>query len=77
MNHEDPHTLSFDISSSIRSTTMILILFQQDYEVFSLHFEDYVLGIEEHGTTIWQAMTHETSAHTAIKKVIKMKRISY
>ncbi|XP_052627222.1 uncharacterized protein LOC128133731 [Lactuca sativa] len=69
--NEYPHTLSFNISSNIRSTSRIPILFPRDYEVWALHFEDYVLGIEEHGSTIWHAMTQETFSHIAIRKVIK------
>ncbi|KAI3499728.1 hypothetical protein L1887_35537 [Cichorium endivia] len=54
MAHDDPHSQSFNLSSNIGSTTRISILFTNDYEVWALHFEDYVLGIEEHGSTIWQ-----------------------
>ncbi|KAI3510498.1 hypothetical protein L1887_17545 [Cichorium endivia] len=71
MAHDDLHSQSFNLSSSIGSTTRIPILFINDYEVWALHFEDYVLGIEEHGSTIWQAITVETFAHTTTMKVIK------
>ncbi|XP_023760202.1 uncharacterized protein LOC111908619 [Lactuca sativa] len=49
MQLEDLNTLSFNLSSSIGSTPRIPILFPQDYEVWVLHFEDYVLGLEDHG----------------------------
>lgn len=71
MTDEDPHSLSFNLLSSIGCTTRILILFPEDYEVWALHFEDYVLGIEEHRATIWQAMTQDTYSHTGTRKVIK------
>ncbi|CAI9294739.1 unnamed protein product [Lactuca saligna] len=47
----------------------IPILFPRDYEVWALHFDDYVLGIEEHGLTIWQAMIQETLSHTATHRL--------
>ena len=71
MQQEDPHSLSFNLYSNIGSTTRIPILFPRDYEVWALHFEDYVLGIEEHGATIWQAMTQETFSHTCTRRLIK------
>ena len=76
MLNEDPHSLSFNLSSIIGSTTRIPILFPQDYKVWALHFEDYVLGIEEHGSTIWQAMTQDTFSHTTTRRVIKI-RVDY
>ena len=36
-----------------------------------MHFEDYVLGLEEHGSIIWHAMTQETFSHRETRKVIK------
>ena len=57
MQPEDLYTLSFNLSSNIGSTTRILILFHQDYEVWALHFEDYVQGLEDNGSLIWEAMT--------------------
>ncbi|KAI3767848.1 hypothetical protein L2E82_18277 [Cichorium intybus] len=71
MAFDDSHTQSFNLSSSIGSTTRTPILFTQEYEVWALHFEDYVLGIEEHGATIWQAITEETHVHTDTRRVIK------
>ena len=71
MTHEDPHSLSFNLLSNIGCTTRIPILFPEDYEVWALHFEDYVLGIEEHRTTIWPTMTQETNSHTGTRKLIK------
>ena len=53
MANDDLHSLS-------HSTTRILILFPEDYEVWALHFEDYILGIKEHGSSIWHGMTIET-----------------
>ncbi|KAI3740017.1 hypothetical protein L2E82_30433 [Cichorium intybus] len=71
MAHDDHQTQSFNLSSSISSTTRIPILFTHDYEVWALHFEDYALGIEEHGETIWQAITEGTFVHTTTRRVIK------
>ena len=71
MNVEDLNTLAFNISNNVGSTTRIPILFPQGYEVWAVRFEDYVFGIEDHGETIWQAMTKETFAHTATRKVLK------
>ena len=52
MAYEDLHSLSFNLSSNIGSMKRITILFPDDYEFWALHFEDYVLGIEEHGSII-------------------------
>ena len=71
MQNEDPHTLSFNLSSSIGSMTRISILFPKDSVVWALYFEDYVLGIEEHGAIISQAMTQETFSHTGTRRVTK------
>ncbi|KAL7587416.1 hypothetical protein Lser_V15G40916 [Lactuca serriola] len=71
MQNKDPHSLSFNLSSSIGSTTRIPILFLQDYEVRALHFEGYVIGTNEHGSTIWQEMKHDTFSHTTTRRVIK------
>ncbi|KAI3496474.1 hypothetical protein L1887_38838 [Cichorium endivia] len=70
MTQEDQHTQSFNLSR-IGSTNRILVLFTNDYEVWALHFEDYVLGIEEHGSIICHAITVETYAHTGTRRVIK------
>ena len=58
--NDDPHSLTFNLPSSIGSTARIPILFPEDYEVWTLHFEDYVLGIDTHGSRICHAMTSET-----------------
>lgn len=70
MKPEDPHTISFNLSSNIGSTTRIPILFPQDYEFWALHFEDYILGIEDHDATIWQAMTQETFTFSHTKEEV-------
>jgi len=72
MSHnDDPHSLSFNLSSSIGSTNRIPILFSNDYEFWALHFEDYVLGIEDTGSSIWHSITEGTYGHTVTKKVVK------
>lgn len=52
MSKEDSHSISFDLHGAIGSTNRILIFFPKDYEVWALHFEDYVLGIETRGSSI-------------------------
>lgn len=37
-----------NLPSGIRSNTHIPILFPKDYEVWAMHFEDYIIGIEDH-----------------------------
>lgn len=72
MSHnDDPHSVSFNLSSSIGSTNRIPILFPADYEVWALHFEDYVLGIEDAGSSIWHSITESTYEHSETKKVVK------
>lgn len=72
MSHnDDPHSLSFNLSSSIGSTNRIPILFPNDYEVWALHFEDYVIRIEDAGSSIWHSITEGTYEHTETKKVVK------
>jgi len=71
MSHDDPHSLSFNLSSSVGSTNWIPILFPNDYEVWALHFEDYVLGIDDIGSSIWHSITEGTYEHTETKKVVK------
>ena len=71
MAREDPHALAFNLSSSIGSTTRIPILFPNDYELWALHFEDHVLGLEEHGSIIWQSITEGPFLHTVTRRPIK------
>ena len=56
MSKEDSHSISFDLHGAIGSTNRILIFFPKDYEVWALHFEDYVLGIETRGSSIQHAI---------------------
>lgn len=74
MANDDLHSLSFNLPSSIGSTSRIPILVIEDYEVWALHFENYILGIEEHGSTIWHAMTTETYKYSLTKKEVKTKK---
>ena len=71
MPNDNPHSLLFNLPSAIGSKTRIPILFPEDYEVWALHFADYVLGIEEHGSNIWHAMMVETYKYSGTKKEIK------
>lgn len=73
MHPGDSHVNSINLSSGIRSTTRIPILFSNDYEVWALHFEDYVLGLEDHSSLIWDAITKEMFAHSGTKRLSKLK----
>lgn len=57
MATEDSHIVVFNLSSSIRSNTRVPTLFRDDYEVWVLYFEDYISGIEKHGSYIWKSIT--------------------
>lgn len=71
MLKEDSYSIAFNLHGSTGSTTRIPILFPSNYEVWALNFEDYVLGIETHGSSIWQAMTKETYRYSKIKEIVK------
>ena len=71
MANEDIHSFSFNLPSSIGSKTWIHIVFPEDYEFWDLHFEGYVLGIEEHGSSIWHAMSIETYQYSETNKEVK------
>ena len=57
MYHDDSQTNPINISNIIGSTTRITILYTQEYQFWALHFEDYVLGSEDNGYLIWEAIT--------------------
>ncbi|TLX65709.1 hypothetical protein E9993_23555, partial [Labilibacter sediminis] len=71
MAQEDSYTQAYSLSNSIGSTTRVPILYPAEYELWALHMEDYVLGIETHGFTIWEAMTVGPFRHAATRRVIK------
>ena len=71
MSKDDLYSFSFNLPSSIGSTTRIPILFLEDYEFQALHFEDYVLGTETHGSSIWHAMTVETYKYFINREEVK------
>ena len=71
MAREDPHALAFNLSSSLGSTTRIPILFPNDYEVWALHFEDYVLGLEENNSLVWESITVAPFSHIASNTTVK------
>lgn len=71
MANEDPHALLFNLSSSIGSITRIPIIFPQDYDVLGLYFDDYVLGIKEHGALVWHSITEETFSYSGTRQKIK------
>ena len=74
MQHDDSHINSINLSSSIGSTTRIPILFPNEYEVWALHFEDYVLDLGDNDYLIWEAITLGAFVHTANKRVIKTQK---
>ena len=71
MQHDDSNINSLNISSNIGSTTRIRILFPHDYEDWALDFDDYVLGSEDSGYLIWEAITVGPFCHTKTKRTIK------
>lgn len=70
MSKEDSHSISFNLHGSIGSTTQIPIPFPQDYRILALDFEDYVFGIENHGSSIWHAITKEPLKYLKTKEVV-------
>lgn len=52
MSKEDYQIVGFNPSSSIGYNTRGPTLFLDDYEVWKLHFEDYITGIEKDGSYI-------------------------
>lgn len=74
MSKEDSHSISFNLPSSIGYTTLIPILFPDDYEVWALHFEGNVLGIKTHGFSILHVITKESYKHTKIREIVKTQR---
>ncbi|KAL7600039.1 hypothetical protein Lser_V15G23597 [Lactuca serriola] len=63
-----------NISNSIGPTTKIPILYTQDYEVWAHHFEDYVIGSEDNGYLIWEAIVSGPFAHSGTSKIIKTQK---
>ena len=71
MSHEYSQTNSINISNNIGSTTIIPILYNQDYEVWMHHFEEYVVGSEDNGYLIWEAITLGPFVHFGTNRTIK------
>ena len=71
MSHDDSQTNPINISNSIGSTTRILILYTHGYEVWALHFEDYVLDSEDNMYLIWVAITLGPFVHFGTSRTIK------
>ena len=51
----DNQTL-FNLANSIGSSSKVPTLFPDDYEIWALHMEDYLLGLEN-GYMIWKSVT--------------------
>lgn len=66
MSKEDIHAISFDLSSTIGSSTRISILFPDDYEFMVSRFEDYISGTKKHGPYIWKSII--TRPHKCTKR---------
>lgn len=45
-------------------------MFPEDYEVWIPHFDDYVLGIETYGSSIWQEIKEGTQIYSKMKKEV-------
>ena len=71
---DDSQTNPINISNSTGSTTRIPILYTQDYEVWTHHFEDYLIGSEDNGYLIWEAITAGPFAHSSTSKIVKTKK---
>jgi hypothetical protein len=71
MAQDDPHSVGYNLINSIGSTNRIPILYPNDFEMWILHMEDYVLGSDSHGSTIWHAMTIGPYQHAATRSTIK------
>ena len=71
MQHDDSHINAINLSSNTGSTTWIPILFPNEYEVWALHFEYYVLGLEDNGYLVWEAIALGAFVHTGTRRVIK------
>ena len=74
MSMDDSQSNPINISNSIGSTTRIPILYTQDYEVWMHHFEDYVIGSEDNGYLIWEAITVGPFAHSSTSKIVKTQK---
>nr|AGM34082.1 hypothetical protein [Lactuca sativa] len=74
MSMDDSQTNPINISNNIGSTTMIAILYTQDYEVWTHHFEDYVIGSEDNGYLIWEAIIVGPFAHSSTSKIVKTQK---
>ncbi|KAL7600855.1 hypothetical protein Lser_V15G25093 [Lactuca serriola] len=74
MSHEDSQTNPINISNSIGSTTRIPILYTQDYEAWAHHFEDYVVGSEDNGYLIWEAIILGPFVHSGTNTTVKTQK---
>ncbi|KAL7586974.1 hypothetical protein Lser_V15G40724 [Lactuca serriola] len=63
-----------NISNSIGSTTKVPILYTHNYEVWAHHFEDYVIGSEDNGYLIWEAIISGPFSHSATSRIIKTQK---
>ena len=63
-----------NISNSIGSTSRILILYTQDNEVWTHHFEDYVVDSKDNGYLIWEAITLGPFVHSRTNRTIKTQK---
>ena len=74
MFHDDSQTTPINISNNIGSTTRVPILYTQDYEVWAHHFEDYVVGSEDNGYLIWEAITLGPFVHSGTNTTVKSQK---
>lgn len=71
MAKKDSHSISFNLHGSIGFTNRIPTLFLEDYKVWSLHFKNYVIGIETLCSSIWHVVTKETYKYLKTKEVVE------
>lgn len=56
MAKDDPQSVAFKLVSIIGSNSIFPTLFPDDYEVWVLHIEDYVAGIDKIGSHVCRSM---------------------
>ena len=74
MSQDDVQSNPINISNNIGSTTRVPILYTQDYEVWAHHFEDYVVGSDDNGYLIWEAITLGPFVHPGTNTDVEPKR---
>ena len=56
MSKSDSHNIAFNLASSIGSNSRAPTLFPEEYDVWVIHMEDYITGIEKVGMDVWNSI---------------------